>query len=330
MQFFLGLDGGGTSTRAAVVSDTLEVLGRGEAGASNHYVVGPQQAAENCRIAAEHALADARRFVPELTAAEIAAWGFGLAGVRRERDAFLMRGPLGNFVGRASWALDTDAAAAQAGAFGGATGIVLSAGTGAVCFGINESDERFYADGWGPLLGDEGSGYWIGQEALRATCRAGDGRAPKSSLSSAVLNTLNLADCDALVLWAHAPSTSREQVAQLSQLVFDIAAAGGQAAIEIRERAITHLSITAAAVARAMLLRQQEQAIGAVAPLDLPVALRGGLFEDDFFKASVGYAVGERMVELKRDFLPIGSWRVVKPQFDAAVGAAILAQKTLR
>jgi len=53
------------------------------------------------------------------------------------------------------------------------------------------------------------------------------------------------------------------------------------------------------------------------------------LFEDDFFKASVGYAVGERMVDLKRDFLPIGSWRIVKPQFDAAVGAALLAQKSL-
>jgi N-acetylglucosamine kinase len=327
MQFFIGVDGGGSATSAAVISDTLEVIGRGQAGASNHYVMGAEVAAQNCRVAAEQALADARRFEPNLSSADIAAWGFGLAGVRREHDAFLMRGHLGQFVGRAPWTLDTDAVAAQIGAFGGGAGIVLSAGTGAICLGVNDDGERFYADGWGPVLGDEGGGYWIGQEALRATCRAGDGRVAKSSLSSAVLTTLNLADCNELVQWTYDPSTSREQIAQLSQLVFDIAAAGGQAAIEIRERAIAHLSLTTAAVARAMLLRVQEKAIGAASPLDIPVALRGGLFRDDFFKASVGYAVGERMVDLKRDFLPIGAWRIVKPQFDAAVGAALMAQK---
>ena len=56
------------------------------------------------------------------------------------------------------------------------------------------------------------------------------------------------------------------------------------------------------------------------------VSLRGGLFEDDFMRATLGFAATEAMVELKRDYLPIGSWRVVKPQHDAAVGAAILGQ----
>ena len=60
---------------------------------------------------------------------------------------------------------------------------------------------------------------------------------------------------------------------------------------------------------------------------ELPVALRGGLFEDDDFRARVGFAIGEKMVEMKRDFLPLGAWKVVRPQFDAAIGAALLAQK---
>jgi glucosamine kinase len=333
MQFFLGVDGGGSSTRAAIISDTLEVIGRGEAGASSHYVVGPETAAQNCRIAAEGAIADARRLEPQLTHHNLAAWGFGLAGVRREFDAFIMRGHLNELVGGAPWRLDTDAAAAQSGAFCGAPGIVLSAGTGAICLGINAEDGRFYADGWGPFLGDEGGGYWIGQETLRAVCRASDGRAPKTSLANAVLTFLNLPDSDALVHWVHAPSTSREHIARLSQLVFDVATAGGQTAIEIRERAIGHLAASTLSVARAMLTHEQENAahhaLGAPAPLDLPIALRGGLFEDDFFKASVGYAIGERMALLKRDFLPLGVWRIVKPQFDAAVGAALLAQKSL-
>jgi N-acetylglucosamine kinase-like BadF-type ATPase len=329
MHYFLGLDGGGSSTRAVVVTDTLDVLGRGEAGASNHYAVGPQVAAQNCRTAAEAALADAHRIEPSFSRNAISAWGFGLAGVRREQDAFLMRGQLNALVGGAPWTLDTDAAAAQSGAFCGAPGIVLSAGTGAICLGVSARGERFYADGCGPILGDEGGGYWIGLEALRVVCRVADGRAPKGSLSSAVLTTLNLADCGALVQWVHAPSTTHDQIACLSQLVFDLAAAGGQAAIDIRERAVDRLATSVTAVAHAILTREQQLAIGAPEPLDLPIALRGGLFEDDFFKATVGYTVGERMTFLKRDFLPLGAWRIVRPQFDAAVGAALLAQKAL-
>ena len=328
MQFFLGVDGGGSSTRAVLITDTLEVLGRGEAGASNHFVVGAKSAAQNCRIAAEAAFTDARRVEPQLSPNSLAAWGFGLAGVRREQDAFSMRGHLNALVGGVPWTLDTDAASAHAGAFALAPGIVLSAGTGAICLGINDGDERYYSDGWGPILGDEGSGYWIGQETLRAICRSCDGREPKTSLSSAVFQALNIPDCDALVQWVHAPGTSREQIASLAQLVLDVAAAGGETAIEIRERAVSHLAASTLAVARAMLTREQEKAIGAPDPLDLSIALRGGLFEDDFFKASVGYAIGERMALLKRDFLPLGAWRVVKPQFDAAVGAALLAQKS--
>lgn len=329
MQYFLGVDGGGSTTRASVVTDTLEVIGRGEAGASNHYVVGADVAARNCRNAAEEAIADARRIEPPFTRQAISAWGFGLAGVRREHDAFVMRGHLNQVVGGGPWTLDTDAAAAHAGAFNNGPGIVLSAGTGAICLGINSDGDRFYADGWGPILGDEGAGLWIAQEALRAVCRAADGRAAKTSLSGALLTALNMPDCQALVQWIHAPTTTREEIAKLSSLVFDVADAGGQTAIEIREAAVSHLTTSTLAVAHAMLKREQEKSIGKPLPLDLHIALRGGLFEDDFFKASVGYAIGERMAYLKRDFLPIGAWHIVRPQFDAAIGAALLAQKAL-
>lgn len=330
MPYFLGIDGGGSTTRAVLITETREVLGRGEAGASNHYAVGAQVAGDNCRLAAEQALADACRVAPGLTSQSITAWGFGLAGVRRESDAFVMRGQLAHLVGRTPWVLDTDAAAAHAGALGGQPGVVVIAGTGAIALGVNRANERYYVDGWGPVLGDEGSGYWIGVEALRETCRAADGRAPKSGLGSAVLMALGLPSADALVQWIGAPETPRDQIARLSQLVFDRATAGEPAALEIRERAAIHLSQTATAVALAMLQRHQEIAPGVVEALGLPFALCGGLFEDDHFKAVTGYAIGEKMVELKRKFQPLGTWQIIKPQYDAAIGAALLAQKTVR
>jgi len=317
MKYFIGIDGGGTRTRALVLSDTLEIVGRGEAGPSNHYHVGAPRAVEHCAQSVRGALLDARRIVPDLNPEHVAAWAFGLAGVRRDNDARMM-----------PWALDTDAAAAHAGAFNGGSGLILSAGTGAICFAVDEEGERFYGDGWGPILGDEGSGYWMGQEALRAICRAQDGRAPRTPLTQSVMNALVLADISQLVPFVHHPETRPDKIAELARVVLASADAGVATAIDIRERAIEHLGLTAAATAHALLSRRRDRcAPEMAAPVDLPIALRGGLFEDDFFRATVGYNIGERMVEIKRDFLPVDGWRIVRPQFDASYGAALLAQR---
>lgn len=327
MKYFIGVDGGGSQTRAVVVNDTFQVVGRGEAGPSNHYVVGLPAAAANCRQAGDAALLDAGRIEPQLRRDAIAAWGLGLAGVRREGDASLMRAQLAPLVG-VPFVLDHDAAIAQSGAFGGDEGIVLSAGTGAICFGVDEDGARFFADGWGPMLGDEGGGYWIGQEALRAVCRAADGRGPRTRLSAPILNALNVPDCDALVQRVYASGFERERVARLAQIVFDTANAGGGVSASIRERAVSHLASSVEAVVRALMTRARETAAPQQpAPREIAICLRGGLMDDDHFRAAVGYDIGQRMVNLKRDYWPIEGWRIVKPQYEAAVGAALMALK---
>jgi N-acetylglucosamine kinase-like BadF-type ATPase len=130
-----------------------------------------------------------------------------------------MRTQLASVVQGRPFVLDHDAAAAQSGAFAGGPGIVLSAGTGAICFGVDEQGERFFADGWGPILGDEGGGFWIGQEALKAVCRAQDGRGPSTSLVSPVLSTLDVADCDELCNSSILLICGRDVVAKLAQVV---------------------------------------------------------------------------------------------------------------
>lgn len=328
MKFFIGIDGGGSETRAVVVNDMFQVVGRGVAGPGNHYVAGLEQAAINCQQAAQAALQDATRIEPALRPEAIAAWGFGLAGVRREGDAALMHHQLAPLTNGRPFVLDHDAAAAQSGAFAGAPGIVLSAGTGAICFGVDEWGERFWADGWGPILGDEGGGYWIGQEALRAVCRAADGRGPRTRLTAQVFDTFNVSDCDSLVQLVYSGHFERDRIARLARAVLNTAMDGGKTSIEIRDRAVRHLGSAAAAVARALLARRRDRAgLQQPEPQEVVVALRGGLFEDDFFRAAVGYNIGERLVEMKRDYWPIGSWRIVKPQFEASIGAALLAQK---
>ena len=327
--YFIGIDGGGSATRAVVINERREELGRGESGPSSHYAVGPAAATTACRDAAHAAVNAARALHSEFSADQIAAWGFGLAGVRREADQELMNAFLGEIC-KVPFILETDVVAAHAGAFAGDPGIVVSAGTGAITLGADEWGEQFYADGWGPLLGDEGGGYWIGVEALRAICRSLDGRAHPTRLTEPVFKMLGVADGGELVQFIYSEECTRNDIARIAEVVFEMADEGASEAMEIRARAAAIMARGVRSVARALLQRRRDRAIELneedAPPLDMLVALRGGLFEDDFMRATLGFAATEAMVELKRDYLPINSWRVVKPQHDAAIGAAILGQ----
>jgi N-acetylglucosamine kinase-like BadF-type ATPase len=84
-------------------------------------------------------------------------------------------------------AVTSDAITSHAGALGGKPGVVLAAGTGAVTVAIGVDGTFRKVDGWGPWLGDAGSGAWLGRRGLQAVARAGDGRGPATTLTEAVL-----------------------------------------------------------------------------------------------------------------------------------------------
>ncbi len=80
-------------------------------------------------------------------------------------------------------AVASDAVTSHAGALGGAPGVVLAIGTGAVAIAIGSDGVLHRADGWGPWLGDAGGGGWLGLEGLRAALRAHDGSGPPTALA---------------------------------------------------------------------------------------------------------------------------------------------------
>src|SRR6201997_1793938 len=82
-------------------------------------------------------------------------------------------------------AVTSDAVIAHAGALDGRPGVVLIAGTGVVALAISADGALRTADGWGPWLGDEGGGAWVGAAGLRAALRAHDGRGPSTTLLDA-------------------------------------------------------------------------------------------------------------------------------------------------
>lgn len=114
----------------------------------------------------------------------------GAAGaVAAPQAAVLLARALVDLPGARSVAVTSDAVTAHAGALGGGPGVVLAAGTGAVATAVDHAGRFTRTDGWGPLLGDEGSGAWIGTEGLRAALRAHDGRAARTALAAAAVET---------------------------------------------------------------------------------------------------------------------------------------------
>ena len=177
-ELVLGVDGGGTKTRAVIMDSRGRVVGEGAAGPSNPLRVGISNAAAAIREAVDKACVMAGVQRSDLVAAEI-----GLAGVRRGDLRLRMREALS---GLAIDVLEvvTDADIALYGATDGEPGIVIIAGTGSICCGTNARGRHECAGGWGPLAGDEGSGSWIARRALRAIGCASDGRGPDTELAT--------------------------------------------------------------------------------------------------------------------------------------------------
>jgi N-acetylglucosamine kinase-like BadF-type ATPase len=295
--FRLGVDGGGTTTRAVILDDDLNVVARGEAGSSNYYSVGLNRAVENLLAAIKAAQSAA-----DLPDEQIASWGLGLAGACSAAEQDIWRRQLISHAADAVLVVDEDAAAAQSGAFAGEPGAVCIAGTGANCFGINSRGERARADGLGQLLGDRGSGYWIGEQALRAICRMHDGCGPHTALHSQILSFLKVASIDELVQLVYQADWAKSHIAALVPTVLE-AAPQDAVATQILQQAGTELALTTLSVLKSLSLTQ--------------VAISGGVWQrtsplSESFKATL------------QDEIP--DITIIQPRFDAAIGAALLAR----
>jgi len=168
----LAVDLGKTSCRAAAGHRRAE-----GAGAPGLAAPGGVRAAEAAILAV------ARKLGPMDEVAEVIV---GAAGALAAPDAACSLGDaLLASLQAERVAVTSDAVIAHAGALNGEPGVVLIAGTGVVALAIGADGELRTADGWGPWLGDEGGGAWIGAAGLRAALRAHDGRGPSTTLLDA-------------------------------------------------------------------------------------------------------------------------------------------------
>ncbi len=233
VRWWVGVDGGGTSTRAMVADDNGRILGRGEAGAS---ALG-QGAEQAWRHVAE---AIARASVPGLELKDCAL-GLGLSGtgVPAQLQAFVAADP-----GVARFTLVTDGLVALLGAHGGQPGALMISGTGSVAEALMPDGRRRMVGGWGWQIGDEGSGAWLGQQAMKLAQAAYDGRVAAGPLVQAVWSR---AGSTREALLAFCAQAGQRGYASLAPLVFDHEA-GDPAAAALLAEAARALDALAAAL----------------------------------------------------------------------------------
>jgi N-acetylglucosamine kinase-like BadF-type ATPase len=236
----LGLDAGGTKTVGYLANAQGLIVGEGRGGGANLHAHGELEVEKVLHAVVEQAIGN-----QDVT--PVAAC-IGIAGVDRKDDDRTVRGIMRRLGFRARTLVVNDALIALVAGVGDDTGVVLIAGTGSIAYGVNEDGCAARAGGWGSVLGDEGSGYWIGREALVAVMRAADGRGPATRLSDLVLDRFGVSRVDALVREVYDPRTRREAVHALGPLVEQARSEGDVTAAEILAGASTELTHAAASV----------------------------------------------------------------------------------
>lgn len=305
----LGLDIGATSTRALLATDTGQRVGTGRAGGGNPNAHGADRAAAALLAALRAALAG---HDPAL----VRAGALGLAGVHR-----LVTDPQARAAFEAAWreaglccpyTLFSDALVAYAAGTAAPSGTVLIAGTGAVAAAVRDYELDWVADGHGWLLGDLGSGYWLGREAVRAALSDLDAHRPPGPLASLVLTEV-LGSAQV----AAKPRTTAADLVQtlnagppialaaFAPLVMRAYAAGDPAAVDVIRRAADHLTGT----------------VRTVRPADAstPIVLAGGMLTG-------GTVLADEVRARLADLWPEATIRTAG---DGAAAAAWLAARTL-
>lgn len=221
-RYLIGVDGGGTGTRAGVAlaaDSTGRLLGRGSAGPSG-LGQGVEQAWRHIGQAVAAAFADAGLPPPDPAHCALA---LALAGAERSphRQQFLSADP-----GYALCLLENDALGALRGAFSGGPGRVVAAGTGSVGVARWPDGTQRLIGGWGFPIGDEGSGAWLGVRAMQHAQAAMDGRALTGPLARAIWQRCG-ATPPALLHWSL--QSGQHAYGQLAPVVFDHAGIDPQA-----------------------------------------------------------------------------------------------------
>lgn len=238
-----------------------EVLAEARRGGANLQAVGELEVEKVLHDVMEEALGDS-----EIRPAAIC---LGIAGVDRPDDARVMEQIMRRIGYKSRVLIVNDALVALEAGAPGRPGVVIISGTGSIAYGRNESGQAARSGGWGYVLGDEGSGYWIGRAALRAVLRAEDRRGQATALTQLLLAHFGVDQPQGLIHAVYHSNLKPSAIGSLAQCVHQAYAAGDEVAVGILRGAANELESSAMSVARRLNLIGQSFAF----------ILAGGIFK---------------------------------------------------
>ncbi len=252
----VGIDAGGSKTRAFAVDRDGAVVGRGAGGGAN--LLSSPDPAGSIAAALAESLGSAK---PE---AVVLSCSGGDRPVDREKGRAILTQLVGPAV---RIEVTHDAIAALYAGNPAGCGVVLISGTGSIAFGRNHEGDERRAGGWGYLIGDEGSAVWLGLEGLRAAAHHADGRGATTSITAHILRELGVQSFMEVIPQLYGRPHPAPAILAAVRAVGRAAAEADAIALSIVLRGAHALARAAAVVAAELRLE------------DGPVYLAGGAFE---------------------------------------------------
>jgi glucosamine kinase len=278
-RYLLGIDGGATKTLAAVLDLERCEVHVGHGGPSNEDAVGTDSAVRALKAAADQALEGAGIGPEELGAAVVGVAGTNSAKVVRDVRAGLHE----------AWIVVNDVVGAWATATGAGPGVGVISGTGSNVFGVAAGGRAWRAGGWGQLVGDEGSGYWIGAESIKAALHDRDASGPPTRLSDAIPAFYEQESIEAVANLVYSRPLGKGEIAALAQRTAELALQGDEVSLAIYDLAARELARQIRAVVKMTGLT------GA-----FPVGLIGSVFRaGELFVAPLTGLIRERSPEAR-------------------------------
>jgi N-acetylglucosamine kinase-like BadF-type ATPase len=296
----LGIDAGGTKTRAILADETGRVVAGARGGGANLRTHGELEVEKVLHSVIERAEGEA--------GVRADALALGIAGADRPEDHAVLREILRRIGFRSRVVLANDARIAFVAGSARRVGLALICGTGSIAWGRNSRGEVARAGGWGWHLGDEGSGFWIGEHAIRDVLRGVDGRGPATLLEKPLFEHFGIERPEEIVRALYDRDYPRHQVAMFAVRVQEAASRGDAVARQILAGALEELLLAARSVIGRLNLE--------AAPYD--VVLSGGTF-----------AALPALQESVRGRLATSNARVILLEEEPAMGAVKLALEEL-
>jgi len=238
MNYVLAVEGGGTKTNSVIADENGNIIAKSTTGPSNFLIVGFEKACENIIQGLQDCINNSK-----INTSDIKVAMLGLTGAGRKLDQDNMRKAFKDYSTSKGFTfnsiiVDSDARISLEAAFPNKPGMILISGTGSIMFGKDGQGNLYRVGGWGRILGDEGSGFYIGKKGLISSIKQIDGRGEKTLLFDLISEKYNLNSLETIIKSIY---TDNFDIAKIAPLVFEAAEKDDKIAKEILNEAADEL-----------------------------------------------------------------------------------------